>query len=404
MWRRHGDIAYTLLVFVVFCLELVALAVLSLTFVGRLFRLLPYAHALAVLIGVLALTTISLSALTGYILVYHALTRSREQARAQRVKAWTDRWIAAIYGHVALPPPTPEATEAGLNLRHLLSGDEGKSLAEGLWRNGAVSSLLRKLESNRATDRMEALDGLAKARVPAALTPIIRKMTGSDPVTGLMAARAAARTMSEWMGEGRAEAFAAFARSLGRSDLPAGAMTETLLLMEGNAAGAVARLLSDQDAPPRVLRATLDAVGRLRLVEFAYEAGVWVGHPDPEVRAAALRALGRLHRVPVRARDAVIIALADDTEFVRVQAARAAAFVPASIAVTALYGSMGDRSWWVRRAAAESLLQRGRWGIATLKKAARSHGDRFARDMAGQVLLEGGIVAVDEVPHLKATA
>ena len=58
----------------------------------------------------------------------------------------------------------------------------------------------------------------------------------------------------------------------------------------------------------------------------------------------------------------------------------------------------------VRRAAAESLLLRGRWGIATLKKAARYHADRFARDMAGQVLLEGGIVGVDEVPHLKATA
>src|SRR6185503_4952075 len=182
------------------------------------------------------------------------------------------------------------------------------------------------------------------------------------------------------------------------------AMTESLLLMEGNAPGVVGRLLADVDASPLVLRASLDAVGRLHLVEFAYEAAVWIGHPHPEVRAAALRALGRLERVPTRARDAVAIALADDTEFVRVQAARAAAFVPARLAVASLYKSLGDRSWWVRRAAAESLLHRGRWGIATLKKAARAHQDRFARDMAAQVLLDGGAVPMAEVPSLKATA
>jgi HEAT repeat protein len=219
-----------------------------------------------------------------------------------------------------------------------------------------------------------------------------------------MAARAAARTLSEWAGPGRAEAFGAFSDALSWADLPAGALAETLLLLDRSASGVVARLLSDPNSPPVALRATLDAVGRLHLVEFAYEAGVWIGHQDPEVRAAALRALGRLGRVPMRARDAVVIALADDTEFVRVQAARAAAYVPARIAVNALHGSLGDRSWWVRRAAAESLLNRGRWGIATLRKAARAHRDRFARDMAAQVLLDGGIVHAEEIPQLKATA
>jgi HEAT repeat protein len=404
MWRRQGDVGYSAVVFVVFCLEVVGLGFLALTFAGRLFDLLPYAEVVGALIAAVVATALALSVLTGYILVYHAVTRSREQQRGQRVAAWTDQWLEAVYGEAPFPGLADEATEAGLNLRHILSGEEGQAVAEALWRSGAVAGLLRKLQSRRVTDRMEALDALAKARLPTALPSVIRLMGDSEPIARLMAARAAARTLSEWVGPGRDEAFQAFADALPGADLPAGAMAEALLLVGGNASGVIARLLSSEDMPPRVLRATLDALGRLGLAEFAYEAGVWINHPDPEVRAAALRALGRLGRVPVRARDAVVIALADDAEFVRVQAARAAAFIPARVAVTALSQSLGDGSWWVRRAAAESLLQRKRWGVAALKRAARAHKDRFARDMAAQVLLDEGIVGADEVPHLKATA
>jgi HEAT repeat protein len=404
MWRRDGDLFYSVLTFVIFCFEVAGLAVLTLAFAGQLLGVLPYAAVLAALISVVMVTAISLCVLTGYVLLYHAFTRTREQQRAERVEAWTDQWIKAIYDEGALPPLTNESTEAGLNLRHLLSGEEGRTIAEALWRTGAVAGLLRKLQSSRMTDRMEALDAMSKARLPLALPMVVDLMTSPEPIVRLMATRAAARTLSEWFGPGRDEAFQVFAEALPRADLPAGAMAETLLLMEGNAAGVVARLLSDQDAPPRVLRATLDAVGRLRLMEFSYEAAVWTNHSDPEVRAAALRALGRLGRVPMRARDSVVIALVDDTEFVRVQAARAAAFVPARIAVTALYQALGDPSWWVRRAAAESMLHRGKWGMAALKKAARSHTDGFARDMAAQVMSDAGFVRAEGVPPLKATA
>jgi HEAT repeat protein len=404
MWRQRGDLSYSFLTFVIFCFEVAGLGVLTLAFAGQLFGVLPFAAVLAGLIAVVTVTAIALCVLTGYVLVYHALSRAREQQRAERVAEWTDQWVKAIYDEDATPPLTDQSTEAGLNLRHLLSGEEGRTVAEGLWRNGAVAGLLRKLQSSRMTDRMEALDGMSKARLPATLPMVVGLMTSPEPIIRLMATRAAARTLSEWFGPGRAEAFQTFADALPRADLPAGAMAEMLLLIEDNAPGVVARLLSDPDAQPRVLRATLDAVGRLGLMEFAYEAAVRTNHSDPEVRAAALRALGRLGRVPMRARDTVVIALADDTEFVRVQAARAAAFVPARIAVTALYQALGDRSWWVRRAAAESMLHRGRWGLAALKKAARAHTDGFARDMASQVMLDAGLLRPQGVPPLKATA
>ena len=106
----------------------------------------------------------------------------------------------------------------------------------------------------------------------------------------------------------------------------------------------------------------------------------------------------------MRARSAVLIALTDDTEFVRVQAARAAAFVPAIDALVALHESLGDLSWWVRRASAESLLRLGRRGLSVLARAARFHPDRFAREMASQVLLDSGLVIPREIPGLRGTA
>jgi hypothetical protein len=72
--------------------------------------------------------------------------------------------------------------------------------------------------------------------------------------------------------------------------------------------------------------------------------------------------------------------------------------------MTALYEALGDRSWWVRRAAAESLAARDAWGVDALKKASVSHPDRFARDMAAQVLLDGGVKLPDEAIQLRGTA
>jgi len=229
-------------------------------------------------------------------------------------------------------------------------------------------------------------------------------MAHPEPVVRLMAARASARILAEWTGPGRDEAGAAFAEALKNSELPVGTAGETLLLLERAAPVVLGWLLSLPETPAFLLRAALDSVGRLGLVEFAYDAGARVNHRDREVRAAALRAMGRLGRVPTRARTAVVIALSDDTEFVRVQAARAAAFVPARLAVMALRGALGDQSWWVRRAAAESLLRQNRWGVAVLRKAARSHPDHFASDMAAQVLLDAGILQARDAPASRRMA
>jgi predicted aminopeptidase len=50
MWRRYGDIPYTLLVFAVFSFEVLSLAFVTWTFAGHLFGLTPYREAQGVLV------------------------------------------------------------------------------------------------------------------------------------------------------------------------------------------------------------------------------------------------------------------------------------------------------------------------------------------------------------------
>jgi len=406
VWRRYGDSSYTVLVFGVLCVEVFGLGFLTVDFSRRLSGQASFHEVEAVLIGAVVLTGVAVVMLTGYVLAYHILSAVRERQAAAKVAAWTERWIQAVYEEGSLPeaPLPPEAEEAGMCLRDLLDGEESDRLAEGLERSGVVASLLRRLGSARVTVRMEALEGLARARLPSTLGPVIHAMASSRPALRLMAARAAARIIASWSGPGLDEAIRSFCDGLVASELPVGAAAEALVLLERSAPAVIARLLSQSDAPAFLLRAALDSVGRLRLVEFAYEAGTRVTHRDREVRSAGLKALGRLGRVPVRARSAVLIALTDDTEFVRVQAARAAAFVPAIDALVALHESLGDLSWWVRRASAESLLRLGRRGLSVLARAARFHPDRFAREMASQVLLDSGLVIPREIPGLRGTA
>ncbi|GIU99164.1 MAG: hypothetical protein KatS3mg014_0780 [Actinomycetota bacterium] len=164
-------------------------------------------------------------------------------------------------------------------------------------------------------------------------------------------------------------------------------MIEEVLLLADEAAPALVRpILAREDVPAPFVRAALDAVGRLGLLPSGDAAVSRLGHPDPEVRAAALRAVARLHALPEGAREAVRATLDDEVEFVRIHATAAAALLSREDALAALLTRLGDPSSRVRRAAADALAGLGRAGLAELGHAARAHPDRYARDMAAQAL------------------
>ena len=119
----------------------------------------------------LTLTAASLSMLTGYVLLYHALTRSREQQANQRIEAWTEQWFNAVYGDGALPNARVLGVNEGTlsycgardpaaaarlrqKIERLVQGASAQQLAEvrnsDEYRKAYVEYLVTRLEAPRA--------------------------------------------------------------------------------------------------------------------------------------------------------------------------------------------------------------------------------------------------------------
>jgi HEAT repeat protein len=414
MWRRYGDDLYAFVVLLVFMVEAVVLGALTWVFVLRLVDRFGEDRLAGFLIGAVALTALALLVIGGHVLAYHVLSNRRERWRRQRLEAWTERWVAVLFQDEAPPrgPLPPEAVESLLDLRETLVGTEGErvewlvrrfGLGEELVSRSRAMGAVRRVASVRArrlSSRLEALESLAKARLGQAIDPLMSLLDDREPAVRLMALRGVARTIARLpagaMREGAADRFA---RVVAVTDLPSGAIEESLLLLEGAARAVLSCLLAaapahggeaDASLDDSRLARVLDAAGRLKALDLAEQVAPFCGHPNPEVRAAALRALSLIGILPPGSEQAAAVALIDPVEYVRIQATRTASLLPRVSAERALWDLLGDDSWWVRRAAAHALLTLGTDGPAILERAGRSHEDRYGRHMAIQVLLDTG--------------
>lgn len=157
------------------------------------------------------------------------------------------------------------------------------------------------------------------------------------------------------------------------------------------------------DAGPRAGRVLLDQLERnalpavsavvairvLGLLKSRAAAAVLqarLRHCDVEQRIASARALGQIG-LPAVAAD-LCAALTDPAWEVRNAAARALGQLKAGEALAPLTQALADPVWWVRFNSAEALYRIG--GTDALASAGLNHPDRYARDMAQQVLEEHG--------------
>ncbi|MDM7325296.1 MAG: HEAT repeat domain-containing protein, partial [Thermus sp.] len=224
--------------------------------------------------------------------------------------------------------------------------------------------------------RLEALEALAQARLPETLEVILPYLTHPDPILRLAAARAGARVAQ---GTGIVK----LAQTLPKAALSRGALLEVLLLLEDRAEQVVECLLSHGGGEE--VWAALEAVGSLKLSSLGERVSAFLDHPDPELKVAALRALYRLRYPPQGYEGALLGALKDEREFLRVHAVRLLGLLGNELARKGLWRVLSDPSFWVRRAAAESLLEMDR---ELLARAAEAHPDPYGRVMAQQVLRE----------------
>jgi HEAT repeat protein len=396
MWRRYGDAVYTLLTLAVFGFETIALGVLSLSFLLGKASGIASTPVEAILLSVVISSASALALLGLYLLSYHFISAMRDRHQADQVDSWTEWWV----GLALAGPDAPEedrgrnrlprvAVDSVLSLLEAVKGEEGDRLKEALAGHGVDRLFLKRVHTGHLTARLDAIEGLGKARLPQALDALLTLFAHAKPVVRRMAARAAAGTVAVLPPEpGPNGPHARFIRAIRHADLQPGVVQEALLLLETRAGPVLRELLADPELPDTLRWVALETSGRLGLADMADQVAASSSHPDPELRAASYRALRRLGAVPTEAEAQLLRAVEDEVDFVRVQAAHAAAFLAAETAIPALEPRLEDPSWWVRRAAAGSMARLGEVGVAAVRRAAENHPEQAAREMAVQILLE----------------
>ncbi|GAC1608561.1 MAG: hypothetical protein NVS4B10_23890 [Myxococcales bacterium] len=248
MWRRGGDSLFGALVLLVLLVEAALLAYLTRGFALRLIGVIPAVRLEATVSWAVSTTALLLIVLVAYVLVYHYLSTLWQQRDVAQFQVWGEIWVKVLHGDAPLPPGplSRPAAEALLALREIVDGEEGARLREVLRDTGLAVTLVKRLSSRVLGRRLGALEGLARARLPEAVEPLLSSLDDAEPAARLLAARAVARTLGGLaLGEHDQGRTALFAASLRRVPLPKGVVDEVLLLLEGRAA-AIAR--SSQNA------------------------------------------------------------------------------------------------------------------------------------------------------------
>lgn len=389
-WQQHAHVVYTVLFFLFFLAQIAVALVLIVLGVMRAEAAAPNALPLLVVPVAIITAAFVLLLVNSLLLSVQAFRDNRELLGARQHAFWLKRWTAVLFGGKA-PPQAPlpsESVAALLDLKDSLDGEEAEMAFDLVRYYGFEATLVARLASRRRSVRLAALESLGKLRSPDTLPLLLAAAKDPYPPLRYRALRAVARTVAVLPpGAGRERAAAALLEALKEAALPLKATEELLMLLGAAAPGPVAEILRSY-ASESYQRVALEVAGRLGLGELGGDVARFISAPNPELRAAALKALSRLGSLPPGLRLALGAASRDEADFVRAQAARAVALLPQAEALSALYAALGDRSWWVRRAAAQTLLALGEEGEARLSEAEAEHPDRYGRDAARQALLD----------------
>ncbi len=363
----------------------------------------------------------------GLVTIAHLSLFAARQLGAERLSKRTEGWLK-VWSVVAAggEPPVVErgdliaASEGAALLMQEVEGHEAVTLRRALDSAGVTGNDLRIAAAGGAGSTARAaaaLERLAWAAVPAAM-PLFRKAaTSPEPRVAQAALLGACRVLAA---QGAAEPFgrevaAAIVAHAVAAREPYGsrAFLAAAMATTGPHQAWLAATLLERPAPEAVRAATLDAIGITRMSEAGAVVSRWLGSNreagravEPEVLAAALKALARLGHLDGAAEDAAVEATRHEHPGVRVQAAHALVGARPERALPALWDLLADRSFDARLAAATALKACGSEGEALLKRCATSHRDAFAMDIASLVRSRQGLTppAAREAPQSTAVS
>ena len=168
-------------------------------------------------------------------------------------------------------------------------------------------------------------------------------------------------------------------------------ITSTLRTVWRYAEPTLRYVLSNPDSTPHDLAAWLGLAESLRMPTLRPAITALATHENPEVRAAAVRALRRFpHEESVKVAREL---MNDPLPFVRSNAAQALGALQLGDSIDVLVRGLSDSAWWVRFRCALALALGGEVGREALRDA-RNSPDRFAREMAEMTsgLSEGALL------------
>ncbi|GGO35754.1 HEAT repeat domain-containing protein [Deinococcus humi] len=315
--------------------------------------------------------------------------RDAELSAAVKEARWSEALLAWAYADGPLPGRLDDAgVQTLLKLRDSLSGEVADRL-QGLYSDqGWLSRDMRVLAGRSASvvARAEAIERLALLREPLALDALQRELRHWHPEIRALALLALSRSVGrlELQRTERTSRVLALHSAIARGEFSVGQVQEALTLLGGAGRVLVQELLLG--APDILRAATLDVLARQRTGMLEREVLTLLSSANAELRAGALRVLVSSTQVPAESAQTVMDLTEDPTAFVRLQATKAAAYLD-PVPAGRLWALLGDPHWWVRRAAAQSLLCVPD-GERLLSDAAVSHADRYARDIARTALQE----------------
>jgi HEAT repeat protein len=244
-------------------------------------------------------------------------------------------------------------------------GEAAGQLAEVLGLRGAVDAIIRRSHSGWSHRRARAAERLGLIASPQAGHRLAELVTGDHNLeVRIVATRALGKT-------GSAAAAVTLLRSLSRADpVPEGIVASALLELGPEAAPALREALAGQRPGGR--RQRMMAANVLGLLD---EMPAWqdlvanVASGDLEVRASAVRALGRLGLPQAAGAIAACLRSGEDPAL-RAVAARALGRIGDPRTAPALAACLDDPDYWVAHNAAGALAEMGDAGAAELARAA----------------------------------
>lgn len=266
-------------------------------------------------------------------------------------------------------------------------GDAAACLVEALRQRSAIQRVLRRAHSGSARRRARAAERLGLIASPEAEARLTELITAdNDRDVRIVATRALGKTAS-------AAAARALLHSLSRpSPVPEGIVASALLELGPEAVPAL-RAELEGGRRQRAMAATV--LGLLDELPAWPELVANVTGGDFEVRASAVRALGRLGLPQAAGAVAACLDPAEEPEL-RAVAARALGGIGDPRSGPALAECLGDPHYWVAHNAAVALAALGEAGEAELTRAAQGEGSGAAHAgeaLARRALARGGTPA-----------